>query len=229
MKATIATKCEIAKGTLMVRFDVHEPLSFRPGQFFTIVIPSMPYNDERGNRRVFSIVNSPHEPGITMATRMRDSAFKRTLGEMPEGAEVQIGPIAGRFLLPTDSTRPIVMIAGGIGIAPFISMLRFAGEQRLSHSFTLLYANRNAESAAFLDELQAMPGLRLIATMDGDPAWPHEKRMISAQFIKDYVPNAAECLFMVAGPPGMDKAIVQALGEVGVDSANVKTEHFIGY
>jgi len=229
MIARIKDKREVARGTLEVTFVCDEPFTFRPGQFFTLILPDPPYTDERGNRRYFSIANSPNNKGIiTIVTRLRDSAFKRSLREMPPGSEVEIGKIAGNLVLPDDRSRPIVMIAGGIGISPFMSMLRYVVEGKLDYRITLLYSNRNPESAAYLDELKQMP-IRLVLTMDGDPTWPGEKRTIDAQVIRDYLPNRSECSFMIAGPPGMSESLLAALLDAGVDKKHVKVEKFTGY
>ena len=227
--ARISGMREVARGTLEVTFGCEEPFTFKAGQFFTLILPNPPYTDERGNRRYFSIINPPGRKGIiTIATRMRDSAFKRSLREMPIGGEVEVGKIAGNLVLPDDGSRPLVMIAGGIGIAPFMSMIRHVNDEKLDYRIALLYSNRNLESAAYLDELKQMP-IRLVITMDGDPDWPGEKRTINAQFIRDYVPECAECSFMVAGPPGMSDSMLAALQEAGVEKRRVKVEKFVGY
>ena len=236
VKAVIRDRKEIAKETLLVTFDLHgEQVNFRPGQYFFITIPNMPYADDRGNRRHFSIVNSPNEKGIiSMATRWRKtSGFKTALRDMPLGTEVEIGRITGDFVLPEDASRPLVFIAGGIGITPFISMLRYVKETGSGHRITLLCSNRSRETTAFLDELQEMArtieALKLVLTMSDDPTWPGEKRTIDAQFIKDHVPDSQPRLFMIAGPPGMDEAMGTVLTQVGVDRTNIKVERFTGY
>jgi len=236
IKATIRERKEIAEGTMMITFDLQgEEVSFKPGQYFFITIPNMPHPDDRGNRRHFSIVNSPNEHGvITMATRWRQtSGFKTSLRDMPLGSEVAIGRIAGDFVLPDNTSRPIVFIAGGIGITPFISMLRYVREEQLAYDLTLLYSNRGRESTAFFDELRemdhAMPEFRLVLTMSRDPDWPGEKRTIDAQFIRDYVPDPNSRFFMIAGPPAMGEGMAKVLAQVGVDGKNVQVERFTGY
>jgi ferredoxin-NADP reductase len=79
-----------------------------------------------GESRTFSIASAPHEPHLTVATRMRDSAFKRTLREAAPGLKVEIDGPAGMMVLHDDAARPAVFLAGGIGITPFLSMARDA-------------------------------------------------------------------------------------------------------
>jgi ferredoxin-NADP reductase len=235
MRVKIKNKKEIAKNTLLVDFDISEKeISFKPGQYFFITLINPPYTDKKGNQRHFSIVNSPNERGVlTMTTRIRDSAFKRSLFEIPVGAEVEIGIINGSFILPDDESQPIVFIAGGIGITPFISMLRYVSEEDLDYKITLLYSNRDRESTAFLGELKNIaknnPKFGLVLTMTDDSEWRGEKRRIDAQFIKEYIPEPKSCFYLIAGPPTMVKATHDILSGVGVEQRNIKAEDFSGY
>ena len=183
MRARIKEKQEVAKGTLLVTFDLlGEELDFTPGQYFHVTLPDIGDDDDKGLRRHITVVTSPNEKGVLgFATRMRDSAFKRTLRELPVGSEVEVEPPKGKFGLPEDPSRPLVFVAGGIGITVFRSMLRYIREERLPYRVTLIYSNRDRESAAFLDELErAIPGLRVVLTMTDDPDWDAETRRIDA-------------------------------------------------
>src|SRR6185295_15233160 len=142
-----------------------------------------------GDSRTFSLVSAPHEPQLTVATRMRDSAFKRTLKEASPGLAVQIDGPAGLMVLHEDAKRPAVFLAGGIGITPFLSMARDAAHRRLPHHIVLLYANRRPQDAAFLDELRALetrnPNYRLVATMSQPPAdWKGETGQIDRPMLE---------------------------------------------
>lgn len=236
MRASIKEKAEVADKTLKVDFDLlGETMEFKAGQFFVVELIDPPYDDERGARRHFSIVNSPNEKGIiTMVTRLRDSAFKRSLAEMPEGSEVDIVTIGGEdFSLPDSGERPLVFIAGGIGIAPFVSMVRYAMEEDLAHHITLIYSNRNRKSAPFLDEIEdraeGNPKLDLVLTMTDEPSWTGETRRVDGEFVGEYVKDPASHTFYIAGPPGMNKALAEELEGLGVGEDNVKASNFAGY
>ena len=155
MQAQIKEKREVAKGTLLVEFDLlGEEVDFTPGQYFWVTLVDPPYDDEKGPRRHITVVTSPNDRGVLgLATRIRDSAFKRSLAELPVGAEVDVEQPKGDFLLPADTEQDYVFIAGGIGITVFRSMLRYIAEENLPHRVTLVYSNRDRESTAFLDEL----------------------------------------------------------------------------
>ena len=236
MQARIKEKQEIARGTLLVTFDLlGEEVDFKPGQYFFVTLPDIGHEDEKGLRRHITVVTSPNEKGVLgFATRMRESAFKRSLGELPVGAEIKIEPPKGDFALPEETSRPFVFVAGGIGITVFRSMLRFIREERLSHRVTLIFSNRDRESAAFLDELEELeqenPNLRLILTMTQDRGWEGETRKIDSQFFEDYLgADLNDYTFLVAGPPAMVEGVQEALDEAGVKKENVAAERYSGY
>src|SRR3954452_7671401 len=160
MRALVKETREVAQGTLLVVFDLQgEDVDFRPGQYFWVELPDLGHQDDKGLRRHISVVTSPTERGVLgLATRIRDSAFKQTLVELQVGAEVDVEEPKGQFALPEDSSRPYVFIAGGVGITVFRSMLRFIDADRLPSRVTLIYSNRDRDSTAFLDELQALEG-----------------------------------------------------------------------
>ena len=236
MQARIKEKRELAKGTLLVTFDLlGEEVDFTPGQYFFVTLPDVGHQDDKGLRRHITVVTSPNEKGVLgFATRMRDSAFKRSLGELSVGADVEVEPPKGTFALPNDASRPLVFVAGGIGITVFRSMLRYIQEEGLSYRVTLIYSNRDRESTAFLDELRALEqensNLRLVLTMTQDPGWEGETRRIDAQFVRDYLgEDLDESTFLVAGPPAMVEGVQKALTEAGVEHENVMAESYSGY
>jgi ferredoxin-NADP reductase len=236
VRARIKEKQEVAKGTLLVTFDLlGEEVEFRPGQFFFVTLPSVGDDDEKGLRRHITVVTSPNEKGVLgFATRMRDSAFKRTLRELPVGSEVVVEPPKGKFSLPEETSRPLVFVAGGIGITVFRSMLRYIREERLPYRVTLIYSNRDRESTAFLDELreleQALPDFRLVLTMTQDPGWDGEKRKVDGEFVKDYLDeDLNQYTFLVAGPPAMAEGVQGALQDAGVRDENLIAERYSGY
>jgi ferredoxin-NADP reductase len=236
MRARIKEKQEVAKGTLLVIFDLlGEQVAFKPGQYFFVTLPDVGHQDDRGLRRHITVVTSPNEQGVLgLATRMRDSAFKRSLGELPVGTEVEVEQPKGNFALPEETSRPFVFVAGGIGITVFRSMLAYIREEGLSHRVTLIYSNRDRESTAFLDELreleQDIPDFRLILTMTQDPSWEGETRKVDAQFFKDYLGGVLnQYTFLVAGPPAMAEGVQKALAEAGVNEGNVIAQRYSGY
>src|SRR5438477_4136324 len=220
VRAEIKEKRLVAKGTLMVVFDLlGREVDFTPGQYFWVTLVDPPYDDEKGPRRHISVVTSPNERGVLgLCTRLRDSAFKRSLAELPVGAEVDVEQPKGTFVLPEDIDRPYVFVAGGIGITVFRSMLRYIADERLPYRVTLVYSNRDRASAAFLDELEELerriPGFRLCATMTQDPDWDGETRRIGADLLRDNLDGRLRAYrYLVADPPRLVESVA---GERGV-------------
>jgi ferredoxin-NADP reductase len=236
MRAQIKEKREVAKGTLLVIFDLlGREVDFKPGQYFWVTLLDPPYDDEKGPRRHITVVTSPNERGVLgLCTRLRDSAFKRSLAELPIGAEVEVEEPKGSFLLPEETNQRYVFVAGGIGITVFRCMLRYIAEEQLPHRVTLLYSNRDRDSAAFLDELVELehdnPNLELVLTMTDDPAWDGESRRIDARLLRDYLGSELQSLtYLIAGPPAMVEGVVGTLQAAGVPEAQLRPERFSGY
>ena len=234
MKATVAEKREVAKGTLLVLFAVDAYPTYRPGNYFWVELPDRGYQDDKGLRRHISLVTSPTDrPLVGLATRLRDSAFKRTLAELEVGDEVEVEEPKGSFLLPEDTSADYVFVAGGIGITVFRSMLRYIADRDLPYTVTLFYSNRDRESAAFLDELevleQRIEGLRVVLTMTEQEGWDGESRRIDAAVLRDQVGQLEDKQFLVAGPPAMTEAVVDALHAAGVPEDRVVAGKFSGY
>ena len=236
MRALVKETREVAQGTLLVLFDLQgEEVDFRPGQYFWVELPNRGYDDEKGLRRHISVVTSPTERGVLgLCTRLRDTAFKKTLAELKVGDEVEVEPPKGDYVLPEDTSRPYVFIAGGIGITVFHSMLRYIADTGEPYRVTLIYSNRDRASTPFLDELQALektiPGCRLVLTMTQDEGWEGESRYVSADLLRDHLDGElADQTYLVAGPPGMVESVVEQLSAAGVPEEQVLPDSFSGY
>ena len=234
MKATVAEKREVAKGTLFVLFAVEDYPDYRPGSYFYVELPDRGDHDEKGLRRHISLVTSPTETGVVgLATRLRDTAFKRTLAGLAVGDEVQVEEPKGSFLLPEDTSADYVFVAGGIGITVFRSMLRYIADKELPYRVSLVYSNRDRESAAFLDELaeleQRIEGLRVILTMTDEEGWDGETRRLDAEVLSELLGGVEGKQFFVAGPPDMVESVADSLREAGVPEDRVRAGKFSGY
>ena len=236
MRALVKEKREVAKGTLMVVFDLQgHHFDFIPGQYFWVELLDAPYDDERGPRRHISVVTSPTERGVLgLCTRLRDTAFKRSLQELELGDEVEVEEPKGNFLLPPETDRNYVFVAGGIGITVFRCMLRYIRDKELPYRVTLVYSNRDRESTAFLDELeefeQDIEGLRVVLTMTEDEGWDGERRRVDPEMLRDHLgDDLSRYTYLVAGPPGMVEAVSAAITSEGVPEDQVLASRFAGY
>ena len=125
-KSKLLSRVEVAEGTMALYFAKPMGFTFKAGQFVEVTFTDPPDTDGEGNIRTFSIASPPFESELVFTTRMRDTAFKRSLKKVPLGAEVHIGAAAGSFTLHQNSAKPAVFLAGGRGITPFLSILRQA-------------------------------------------------------------------------------------------------------
>jgi ferredoxin-NADP reductase len=150
-------------------FEFFDHTTFKAGQYLDMTLLDPSETDSEGNVRSFSIASAPHEETLMVATRMRDTAFKRVLRTMPFGTAVKIDGPSGDLILQNDSTRAVVFLAGGIGITPFRSIVQWAAKDKLPNRIVLFYSNRRPEDAAFLAELQSLerdnPNYKLVASM----------------------------------------------------------------
>jgi len=174
---------------------------------------------------------------LMIATRMRDTAFKRVIKSMPIGSEIQMRGPYGRMTLHEDPTRPAVFLTGGIGITPFRSIALDAARTGLTHRLSLFYSNRRPEDAAFLEELAQLearnPNYRFIPTMtspaSSKPTWSGETGYISGEMLARFIDDLKAPVYYVAGPQGLVNAMRKTLGEVGVSEEDIKAEEFAGY
>jgi ferredoxin-NADP reductase len=236
-EASLQGREEIATGTMAFRFDKPTGFSFKPGQAIDVVLPAPSAADAQRARHTFSIVSAPYENELVVATRMRDTAFKRALKALPIGSRVALEGPFGSLTLHNDRARPAVLIAGGIGITPFMSMLRQATRDRLPQQLLLLYANRRPEDAAFLAELMDLEHrnetFRLIATIT-EPGelrrpWDRQTGRIDGPLIKRAVADLSRPVYYVAGPPSLVEAMRRTLNDAGIDDDDIRGEDFHGY
>src|SRR5437016_3848230 len=136
----LVNRHEVAERTMAFRFEKPSNWTFKPGQFLDMTLLDPAETDAEGNVRSFSIASGPHEETLMVATRMRDTAFKRVLKTMPLGSAVKIEGPFGDLRLPNSASRAVVFLAGGIGITPFRSMLVWAAKEKLPHRIFLFYS-----------------------------------------------------------------------------------------
>ncbi len=221
-------KKTIAKETMAFAFDLAgQEFKFRPGQFVDITIDKPKYKDDKGNTRAFSIASSPLDEYLMVATRLTDSAMKKSLSELEIGFLVHIDGPLGAFRLHSDESTPAVIITGGIGITPFRSVIKDATERNSNQKITMIYSNRTKEDAAFVEDLEEWQSYN--TNFEFVTRWTAEEGHIDEPFLKKHIKNLAKPIFYVAGPPGMVAGTTKLLIESGVNEDNIKFEEFAGY
>lgn len=215
---------KVAEKTLEISFRRPENFSFRAGQYLQLAVQRLLFPDIKGVSRVFSISSSPlDQKRIAVTFRNTGSGFKRTLEELPIGTEVTIEGPHGFFTLPSKAIDPLVFIAGGIGITPYLSMIRFATERKLTLPITLLYVNTDKERASYLEELQTIVNCNKYLTLK------NRFGRIDEEFIWQTVKNMQNCKWYIAGPQAMVDYVRNTLFLLGVSDEYVYCEAFTGY
>lgn len=236
-RITLLKSEEVALGTMAFHFAKPANFTFTPGQFVDLTLIDQQDVDDLGPSRTLTIASAPFENELMFVMRMRDSAFKRILRIMRPGTAVRIDMPAGTFTLPGKVADKNIFIAGGVGIAPFLSILRQAGHEAARYQIDLFYSNRRPEDAPFLTELDAMaqtnPNLRFIPTMTqittSQRRWDGETRYIRKDMIVSYIGELRGPLYYLAGPPTMVESMRQKLRDAGVDANDILTDEFTGY
>lgn len=236
-EARLVRREAVAVGTMAFYFS--KPYGFRhqAGQSLLMTLINPPETDSEGDARTFTIASAPHEAELMIATRMRDTAFKRVLKTAPVGTTVKMDGPNGEMVLHDDAPRPAVFLAGGMGITPFLAITRNAAYERLPHRLYLFYSNRRPEDAAFLTELQGMeqlnPNYRLIATMTepekSAQRWTGETGFIRPELLERHLADITSPMYYFAGPPPMTMAMHQMLEETGIREQAMRYEEFYGY
>jgi len=211
-KLRLALKERHTIGHEIVSFSFQKPAwsRQRPGQYMEWTLP-VSQADSRGARRYFSLASSPTEDEIMVAARFpqRANRFKEDMLAMTPGAIITAGELAGDFTLPRNLRKPLALVAGGIGITPFRSMLKCLSDRREKRDIVLVYSASRQDQLVFGDviaEAQRKIGLKVVTTVTDAarvlPGWTGRRGSISAEMIREEIPDAARRLFPRLGSPG---------------------------
>lgn len=226
IKLRYVGKKQMGASTYDFTFDSAR-LAFEPGQYLELTIPhSRP--DSRGQRRIFSIASKPGEEQVNIGTKIptKPSSFKRALMNLRTGETLYATRIAGDFVLPRDTQSPIICIAGGIGITPYISFLLSSDRQ-----LQLIYAVGDVDDLSYVDQLrQHTIAVTIVSPNDTrlpDPDWKHIKGRIDRDVLKSLINVESHPMVYVSGPPAMVVNTKRLLKGIGV--TRVKVDEFSGY
>jgi ferredoxin-NADP reductase len=176
--------------------------------------------------------SSPSEDLIAITTRFateHGSSFKTALRQLKPGDNVTISEPMGDFVLPKDSTIPLVFIAGGMGITPMRSMIKWLVDKNEKRSVHLLYAIQDPSQLAFQD-LFAEYDLEPEVMVSQPPAgWKGHTGHLSAETILDFAGHGPEQLIYLSGPEPMIESLHKQLIEQGVNPNRLVEDYFPGY
>lgn len=214
-----------------------QKITYLPGQYLEWTLRH-PRTDSRGNRRYFTLASSPTEDTLRIGVKFYEngSSYKRALHDLDTSSPIVAGQLAGNFLLPQDKAKKLVFLAGGIGITPFRSMLKYLIDTNEKRDIVVIFSNKYAEDIVYKDILDIAAtalGIRTIYTLtdvEKIPAtWQGERGRISAEIIAQEIPDWKERIFYLSGPHLMVTGFEKTLHDMGTPSSHIKKDFFPGF
>src|SRR3989344_3573443 len=208
---TLLEKNKLTADVYEFVWRLDEKISFKAGQYLEWTLGHS-NSDSRGNRRFFTIASSPTEPVLRLGIKSYDnsSSFKKKLLSLNVGDKIITSQLSGEFTLPEDKLKKLVFIAGGIGVTPFRSMVKYLIDTENKREATLFFSNRTPRDIVYkdiFDEAKLKLGMKTIYTVNdlAGEAQTEDMRVgfINAEMITKEVPEYKECIYYISGPHGM--------------------------
>ena len=172
----------------------------------------------------FTIASSPTEEDLRLGIKFYPdgSSYKHALSSMISTDTIVASQLAGDFVLPNDPKEKLVFIAGGIGVTPFRSMIKYLVDRHEKRSVTLLYCCKTTKDIAYKDVFDAAEAELGIKTT-------YITSILDAKMIAEEVPDFKDRTFYLSGPHGMVSAFDQILKKMGVPGSRIKKDFFPGF
>jgi ferredoxin-NADP reductase/Na+-translocating ferredoxin:NAD+ oxidoreductase RnfD subunit len=234
---TLKCKTQLAPDIYEFRFTCGRRVRFRPGQYLEWTLRH-PRPDSRGTRRYLTIASSADEREVRIGVKFyaAASSFKRSLLAMRPGNEIVASQLAGEFALPPNRREKLAFMAGGIGITPFRSMIRYLLDHNEERPITVLYSNKAAPEIVYadvLEEARERLGIKTVYTLTDancvPPDWQGGIGRVDAEMIANTVPDYRERTFYLSGPRSLVVGFEEVLGDMGIPRSRIKTDFFPGF
>lgn len=226
---------QLASGIYELIFQKNSKFTFTPGQYMEWTL-SHKKSDTRGNRRYFTLASSPTEHTIQLGVRLyeKPSSFKSALVQMVSGEKIVAGGLAGDFILPKDKDKKLVFVAGGIGITPFRSMLKYLVDTNEKRDIVLLSINKIEEDIVYkeiFEEAKKKIGLKIIyiLTEQVPTGWKGLTGHLSLEMIQEHIADFKDRTFYISGSHIVVSSTKSVLKKLGVKNAEIKTDYFPGF
>ena len=166
---SLREKIKIAPDIYEFVFNLEKKIIFLPGQYLEWTL-NLKNPDSRGNRRYFTIASSPTEENLKIGVKFYpdSSSFKKKLISVTENDKVFAGQLSGDFIIPKNNNQKLVFIAGGIGITPFRSMVKYLLDNKIKMPIVIFYSNKSKEEIVYkeiFDDTQEKLGIKTIYTL----------------------------------------------------------------
>ncbi|MBW4061979.1 RnfABCDGE type electron transport complex subunit D [Candidatus Saccharibacteria bacterium] len=215
-------------------FKPDQPFTFLPGQYMEWTLAGVPY-DSRGNRRTFTIASSPTENTVQLGIKYYEpaSSFKAAMAQLQPGDLLYASQLGGNFTLGKHDHQKLALIAGGIGVTPFRSMVKYLTDSGIQSDVVVLYVVSDPAELAYMTEFEAARQVGVttipIITQTGVSAPGAITGKLSTNLLSSLIPDAVQRTFYISGPNVMVDATKAYLQDLGVATSSIKTDHFSGY
>lgn len=204
------------------RFEPDKPLTWVPGQFIRVEL-NHDDPDEEGTKRWFTVSSTPHDGYVQITTRITDTTFKQALSALPIGESLKLVEQPDGDFVWQESDKPLVFVAGGIGITPFYSMLKARSHSGQPISATLIYNGRTDDLPykAELDEASKRHAEFSVHYIVGE--------RLTVEKLTELVPDFVSLQVYISGPEQMVESFSKQLREAGVPDGNLHEDFFPNY
>ncbi|MFP4115594.1 MAG: ferredoxin--NADP reductase [Candidatus Aenigmatarchaeota archaeon] len=209
------------------RLEPEENIEFTPGQYCLVSIVGS--DKHRGVEKPFTYANSPTRDYVELTIK-RMGDFTTALHKLEQGEKLRLNGPRGQSLNFDESVaEDTVFIAGGSGITPFMSMIRYAIDRDLENRMTLIFSNRTEKDIIFREELERIDsrdGFKVVNTLtDNWPEdWESETGLIDRELLERHVERPERKLWYICGPPPMIDAMEELLLEMEVPEEKIRYE-----
>jgi glycine betaine catabolism B len=230
-------KLKLTPDTLDFVFAPGKNFAFQPGQYMEFTLPHNK-TDSRGNRRYFTLASSPTESDLHIGVKFYNpsSSYKKAMLKMTQQTPFVASQIAGDFVLPKNPSEKLAFIAGGIGITPFRSMVKYLMDTNQSRVISLIYSVRTPDQIAYkelFEEARQKVGMHITYKITDKGAQLPDiysaSGYITAETIKADIPDYQERTFYISGTHRMVTSMESILKDLGVAESHIKTDFFPGY
>ncbi len=230
-------KIKTATDTFDYVFPLQKKLAFVPGQYMEWTL-SHPQTDSRGNRRYFTLASSPTEATLRIGVKFYNpgSSYKKSLLALTDQTTIVAAQRAGDFTLPKNQDQKMVFIAGGIGITPYRSMIKYLIDKQERRNIVLFYSNKNAPEIVYkdiFDQAERELGIKTVYTLTDTSnlpsGWSGKIGRIDGRMIQETVPDYLERLFYISGPNSLVTKFKETLKTLGIAEDKIKTDFFPGF
>ena len=211
-------------------FRPERPLRYDPGQFAELYIPHEA--DNYGERRIFTLTSLPSDPLLSMTVRLPDlhTSYKQALMSLEPGTPLAIDNPLGDFVLPKDSTVPLVWASGGVGSAAFVGMAKALATEPVTRKITFFQSARSANELLFGDTWRQAKLEVYQAVTRENQHWPGRKNRFT---VNDLMAAAgaqpADTMFYLSGPELMVEELASGLKAQGIRTDYIVREAFTGH